>query len=201
MLFELFQLIASTSLPHRSPGGQAYFDHNRSGIKVIEFWTFNFRRWISDKHRLSNSVCGFIDAQESLVETGILYQSLCLTNFVIASELFMTTLSGKNQFAILMNGCFGCFCLFPLIIRLRLISRSSLPILSPGHSVLDAIEILIKNKIHRLPIVDPLTNNVIYILTHKRILKFFFLYVSVMVSLGLGAPSVKAITNAVQRLP
>jgi len=54
--------------------------------------------------------------------------------------------------------------------------KRTLITIDPESSVLDAIETLIKNKIHRLPIVDPLTNNVIYILTHKRILKFFFLY-------------------------
>ncbi len=30
----------------------------------------------------------------------------------------------------------------------------------------------------RLPVIDPDTGNVLYILTHKRILRFLFLYVS-----------------------
>jgi 5'-AMP-activated protein kinase regulatory gamma subunit len=45
-------------------------------------------------------------------------------------------------------------------------------------SLFDAIRILIDNHVHRLPIIDPITNNVIFILTHKRILRFFYLYVS-----------------------
>lgn len=37
---------------------------------------------------------------------------------------------------------------------------------------------LLRNKIHRLPVIDPLTGNTLYILTHKRILKFLKLFVS-----------------------
>ncbi|GJQ70363.1 hypothetical protein Trydic_g22795 [Trypoxylus dichotomus] len=33
-------------------------------------------------------------------------------------------------------------------------------------------------KIHRLPVIDPETGNVLYILTHKRILRFLFLYIN-----------------------
>uniref|UniRef100_A0A671TH98 5'-AMP-activated protein kinase subunit gamma-1 n=1 Tax=Sparus aurata TaxID=8175 RepID=A0A671TH98_SPAAU len=36
------------------------------------------------------------------------------------------------------------------------------------------------NKIHRLPVIDPLTGNTLYILTHKRILKFLKLFISEM---------------------
>ncbi|CAB1317441.1 unnamed protein product [Coregonus sp. 'balchen'] len=39
---------------------------------------------------------------------------------------------------------------------------------------------LIKNKIHRLPVIDPVTGNPLYILTHKRILKFLQLFVREM---------------------
>lgn len=52
--------------------------------------------------------------------------------------------------------------------------------IAPDASLYDAIKILIHNRIHRLPVIDPLTGNVLYILTHKRILRFLFLYVSVM---------------------
>jgi len=45
-------------------------------------------------------------------------------------------------------------------------------------SLYEAVCILLENHIHRLPIIDPLTNNVVFILTHKRILRFFYLYVS-----------------------
>ena len=47
-----------------------------------------------------------------------------------------------------------------------------------GCSLFDAVYTLIKNKIHRLPVIDPVTGNALYILTHKRILKFLQLFVS-----------------------
>lgn len=51
--------------------------------------------------------------------------------------------------------------------------------ISPDSSLYEAIKILIHNRIHRLPVIDPFTGNVLYILTHKRILRFLFLYVSI----------------------
>lgn len=50
--------------------------------------------------------------------------------------------------------------------------------ISPDESLFNAIKTLIHNKVHRLPVIDSDTCNVLYILTHKRILKFLFLYVS-----------------------
>lgn len=50
--------------------------------------------------------------------------------------------------------------------------------IGPDASLFDAIKTLISNRIHRLPVIDPDTGNVLYILTHKRILRFLFLYVS-----------------------
>lgn len=50
--------------------------------------------------------------------------------------------------------------------------------ISPDASLYDAIKTLIQNRIHRLPVIDLETGNVLYILTHKRILRFLFLYVS-----------------------
>lgn len=52
--------------------------------------------------------------------------------------------------------------------------------ISPNASLYDAVSSLIKNKIHRLPVIDPLTGNTLYILTHKRILKFLKLFISEM---------------------
>ncbi|XP_057319535.1 dentin sialophosphoprotein isoform X2 [Microplitis mediator] len=49
--------------------------------------------------------------------------------------------------------------------------------IGPDASMYDAIKSLIQNRIHRLPVIDPDTDNVLYILTHKRILKFLFLYI------------------------
>jgi CBS domain-containing protein len=51
--------------------------------------------------------------------------------------------------------------------------------IDPEATLFDAIRSLIKNKIHRLPVIDPETGNVLYILTHKRLLRFLFLYVSI----------------------
>lgn len=56
----------------------------------------------------------------------------------------------------------------------------SRPLISirPDESLYVAIRSLIHHKIHRLPVIDPVTGNVLYIVTHKRILKFLYLYVS-----------------------
>uniref|UniRef100_A0A182SD04 CBS domain-containing protein n=1 Tax=Anopheles maculatus TaxID=74869 RepID=A0A182SD04_9DIPT len=48
--------------------------------------------------------------------------------------------------------------------------------IGPDASLYDAIKMLVHNRIHRLPVIDPVTGNVLYILTHKRILRFLFLY-------------------------
>ncbi|XP_026157692.1 5'-AMP-activated protein kinase subunit gamma-1 isoform X2 [Mastacembelus armatus] len=48
--------------------------------------------------------------------------------------------------------------------------------ISPEASLFDAIYSLLKYKIHRLPIIDPESGNVLHILTHKRILKFLHIF-------------------------
>lgn len=53
----------------------------------------------------------------------------------------------------------------------------------PDASLYDAICSLVNNRIHRLPVIDQHTGNVLHILTHKRILKFLFLYVSLDLSI------------------
>ncbi|XP_063035238.1 5'-AMP-activated protein kinase subunit gamma-1 isoform X1 [Melospiza melodia melodia] len=50
--------------------------------------------------------------------------------------------------------------------------------ISPNASLFDAVSSLIRNKIHRLPVIDPASGNTLYILTHKRILKFLKLFIS-----------------------
>ncbi|XP_053680756.1 uncharacterized protein LOC128731649 [Anopheles nili] len=50
--------------------------------------------------------------------------------------------------------------------------------IGPDASLYDAIKMLVHNRIHRLPVIDPITGNVLYILTHKRILRFLFLYIN-----------------------
>lgn len=44
-------------------------------------------------------------------------------------------------------------------------------------SLFDAVYTLIKNRIHRLPVLDPASGTVLYILTHKRLLKFLHIFV------------------------
>ncbi|CAK1554801.1 unnamed protein product [Leptosia nina] len=62
----------------------------------------------------------------------------------------------------------------------HVLKGSVVPLVSigPDSSLYDAIKILIRNRIHRLPVIDPDTGNVLYILTHKRILRFLFLYIN-----------------------
>ena len=64
------------------------------------------------------------------------------------------------------------------------LNPSSLPrqwefsLLCLPRSLFDAIYSLLKHKIHRLPVIDPQSGNVLHILTHKRILKFLHIFVS-----------------------
>ncbi|KAL2293854.1 hypothetical protein Nmel_018919 [Mimus melanotis] len=58
----------------------------------------------------------------------------------------------------------------------------------PPHSLFDAVSSLIRNKIHRLPVIDPDSGNTLYILTHKRILKFLKLFVSLGSALSPHRP-------------
>lgn len=55
------------------------------------------------------------------------------------------------------------------------ITLHGLPVI---YSLFDAVYSLIKHKIHRLPIIEPVSGNVLHILTHKRILKFLHIFVS-----------------------
>ncbi|XP_053744221.1 5'-AMP-activated protein kinase subunit gamma-1 isoform X1 [Synchiropus splendidus] len=48
--------------------------------------------------------------------------------------------------------------------------------ISPDASLFQAIYSLLKHKIHRLPVIDPQSGNVLHILTHKRILKFLHIF-------------------------
>ena len=45
-------------------------------------------------------------------------------------------------------------------------------------SLFTAISTLIERRVHRIPIIDPVTHNFLFLITHKRILKFLYLYVS-----------------------
>ncbi|XP_019731258.1 5'-AMP-activated protein kinase subunit gamma-3b [Hippocampus comes] len=59
-------------------------------------------------------------------------------------------------------------------------STNRLISITPEASLFDAIYSLLKNKIHRLPVIDPASGNVLHILTHKRILKFLHIFGSMI---------------------
>uniref|UniRef100_H2T2J5 Protein kinase, AMP-activated, gamma 3b non-catalytic subunit n=1 Tax=Takifugu rubripes TaxID=31033 RepID=H2T2J5_TAKRU len=59
-------------------------------------------------------------------------------------------------------------------------STNRLISITPDCSLFDAIYSLLKNKIHRLPIIDPISGDVLHILTHKRILKFLHIFGSMI---------------------
>jgi 5'-AMP-activated protein kinase regulatory gamma subunit len=50
--------------------------------------------------------------------------------------------------------------------------------LKPEDTLFETIKALTQNRVHRLPIIDPTTGNVVCIATHKRILRYLYLYVS-----------------------
>ena len=61
--------------------------------------------------------------------------------------------------------------------RSQLNDTKELVWISPNATLFEAIRTLILNEIHRLPVIDPELGNVLYILTHKRLLRFLFLYI------------------------
>ncbi|CAG5118668.1 unnamed protein product, partial [Candidula unifasciata] len=48
--------------------------------------------------------------------------------------------------------------------------------ITPDASLFDAIKSLLENHVHRLPVMDEVTGNALYILTHKRILRFLHMF-------------------------
>ncbi|XP_017928078.1 5'-AMP-activated protein kinase subunit gamma-3 isoform X2 [Manacus vitellinus] len=65
--------------------------------------------------------------------------------------------------------------------------------ISPSNSLFDAVYSLIKYKIHRLPVIEPVSGNVLHILTHKRILKFLHIF-------GSTIPKPRFLKKTVQEL-
>lgn len=57
-------------------------------------------------------------------------------------------------------------------------TRKPLCSVGPDQSLHEAINLLNKNRVHRLLMIDPLTGDVLYILSHKRILRFLFVYLN-----------------------
>jgi len=58
----------------------------------------------------------------------------------------------------------------------RDLSRKDMPSdlrsIAPRESIYGAVKRLMEARIHRLPVIDPITGNALYILTHKKILKY-----------------------------
>uniref|UniRef100_A0A8D1CQX7 CBS domain-containing protein n=1 Tax=Sus scrofa TaxID=9823 RepID=A0A8D1CQX7_PIG len=54
--------------------------------------------------------------------------------------------------------------------------RSGLGVLGHPSGLFEAVYALIKNRIHRLPVLDPVSGAVLHILTHKRLLKFLHIF-------------------------
>lgn len=57
-------------------------------------------------------------------------------------------------------------------------SRKPLVSVGPDQSLHEAINLLSKNRVHRLLMIDPYTGDVLYVLSHKRILRFLFVYLN-----------------------
>jgi len=51
--------------------------------------------------------------------------------------------------------------------------------LKPDDTLYEAVRVLTKERVHRLPIIDQHTGNVVCIVTHKRILRYLYLFVSI----------------------
>ncbi|KAF3857216.1 hypothetical protein F7725_009075 [Dissostichus mawsoni] len=92
------------------------------------------------------------DSFQSKYPRGISNMSTC--NVSIASSFTSLQKPGDNQ-------------IFETIVILLILDELIL---------FDAIYSLLKNKIHRLPVIDPVSGNVLHILTHKRILKFLHIF-------------------------
>ncbi|XP_063529878.1 uncharacterized protein LOC134741052 [Cydia strobilella] len=57
-------------------------------------------------------------------------------------------------------------------------TRKPLCSVGPDQSLHEAINMLNKNRVHRLLLIDPFNGDVLYILSHKRILRFLFVYLN-----------------------
>ncbi|XP_025051104.1 5'-AMP-activated protein kinase subunit gamma-3 isoform X1 [Alligator sinensis] len=72
-------------------------------------------------------------------------------------------------------------------------SCKPLVFISPNNSLFDAVYSLIKHKIHRLPVIEPVSGDVLHILTHKRLLKFLHIF-------GTTIPKPRFLQKTIQEL-
>ncbi|KAK6029177.1 hypothetical protein OSTOST_04717, partial [Ostertagia ostertagi] len=61
--------------------------------------------------------------------------------------------------------------------------------ISAERSLLEVVRLLSAHRVHRIPVLDPDTFDPVYILTHKRILKFIWCFVSNLTILVLDVYS------------
>lgn len=52
-----------------------------------------------------------------------------------------------------------------------------MPLVSIARSLYTAILTITERKVHRIPVIDPVTKDFLFLITHKRILKFLYLFV------------------------
>ncbi|CAJ0578747.1 unnamed protein product, partial [Mesorhabditis spiculigera] len=57
-------------------------------------------------------------------------------------------------------------------------AKKELITIDPLQSLYQAVELLVNHKVHRLPVLDQEAGNICYILTHKRLMKFLYFYMS-----------------------
>ncbi|KIH61093.1 CBS domain protein [Ancylostoma duodenale] len=80
--------------------------------------------------------------------------------------------------------------------------------ISAEDNLLDAVRMLAAHRVHRLPVLDPTTGNPVFMLTHKRIVKFIWTFVypdtplieclDILLNLGVsGVPVVEPNTHKV----
>ncbi|CAH8556714.1 unnamed protein product [Heterobilharzia americana] len=56
--------------------------------------------------------------------------------------------------------------------------QRSLIFIKPEDTLLDAVRMLLKHRVHRLPVIDPISGNPLHILTHKRVLKYLHIHIT-----------------------
>uniref|UniRef100_A0A672YV09 Protein kinase, AMP-activated, gamma 3a non-catalytic subunit n=1 Tax=Sphaeramia orbicularis TaxID=375764 RepID=A0A672YV09_9TELE len=103
---------------------------------------------------------------------------LTITDFInILHYYYKSPMVNQSTYLLCIHLC-GCpieLSLFCAEVYLQY-SNHFLISISPEASLFDAIYSLLKHKIHRLPVIDPESGNVLHILTHKRILKFLHIF-------------------------
>lgn len=70
----------------------------------------------------------------------------------------------------------------------------------PYSTMIEAIRTLCLNRVHRLPVIDPLSGNILYLLTHRRLLHYIYYFVSVVVFLNANISSTESVQLSVDSI-